>query len=336
MVALDGNEIQPMDVDGIILLPGETVDFYMEASQPGGLYWMRLRSWGVKNGPFDKPDGIINEGWAIIDYDSSTQEPSSTYFKCTDSKLCFIFNCPFPAFPQKDHKVCISVADARSAIDSATLKDTYGLEDNTGKIIENFYNFNYAVSSCINAHRFINPSVPVWQGIEENTTPCPTDCGEKCGCNCTFIDKIPLNSVLQIVLLNSAISPFTGHHTIHLHGYNFAVLKMGYPEYNQTSDYWIKQVNNDIKCDSKLCAFAKWRQGHATNLNLANPPIKDTVVIPAMGYVVLRLNASNPGFWFMHCHVDMHMIEGMAMVLHVGNTDTSKLPSGFPTCHNFD
>ena len=36
------------------------------------------------------------------------------------------------------------------------------------------------------------------------------------------------------------------------------------------------------------------------------------VVIPANGYVVLRFRADNPGVWFFHCHIDLHLVGGMA------------------------
>jgi FtsP/CotA-like multicopper oxidase with cupredoxin domain len=46
--------------------------------------------------------------------------------------------------------------------------------------------------------------------------------------------------------------------------------------------------------------------------------MKDTVYIPAQGYVVLRIHANNPGIWFFHCHVLWHSGAGMAMSIQVG------------------
>ena len=333
-MAVDGNEVEPMEVDAIMLTIGERVDFIIDAIQPGGCYWMRLRSWGVKDGIFTQPDDHIDEGWAIIDYDSSTLEPSSTYLTCSDSNPCFVFNCPFPAFPEIDNKICISMAEARSSIDSHILKETYGLEDTVNNVVEKFYNFNFALFSCINAHRFISPTAPLWQGIEGNTTPCPTDCGQNGDCKCTHIDNIPLNSVIQLTFVNTDANIGTSHHPVHLHGHNFAVLKIGYPDYNETAGVCAKP-NNEIECDTNLCASAKWREGHATDLNFNNPPIKDTVFVPSRGYVVVRFKTDNPGFWFMHCHIDIHAVEGMAMILNIGHNNQLNLPDKFPTCANF-
>lgn len=43
------------------------------------------------------------------------------------------------------------------------------------------------------------------------------------------------------------------------------------------------------------------------------PFVSDTVIVPAGGYVVIDFIATNPGHWFMHCHVDHHLQTGMAM-----------------------
>lgn len=37
-----------------------------------------------------------------------------------------------------------------------------------------------------------------------------------------------------------------------------------------------------------------------------NAVVKDTVIIPDGGYVVVRFIADNPGVWFFHCHLAFH------------------------------
>lgn len=51
------------------------------------------------------------------------------------------------------------------------------------------------------------------------------------------------------------------------------------------------------------------------------PLLKDTVYVPAMGYVVLRFPLNNQGLWLMHCHVLWHQAVGMGMVFKVGDID---------------
>ena len=56
--------------------------------------------------------------------------------------------------------------------------------------------------------------------------------------------------------------------------------------------------------------------------DLNRAPLKDTVIIPAGGYAVVYFRANNPGYWFLHCHIEVHQLEGMAVVI---NDSTGKL-----------
>jgi FtsP/CotA-like multicopper oxidase with cupredoxin domain len=51
--------------------------------------------------------------------------------------------------------------------------------------------------------------------------------------------------------------------------------------------------------------------------NLQNPIRKDTVYVPAWGYMVIRFLADNEGIWALHCHILWHHGSGMAMALQV-------------------
>ena len=42
------------------------------------------------------------------------------------------------------------------------------------------------------------------------------------------------------------------------------------------------------------------------------PAQRDTVMVQAGGYVVLRFQAYNPGVWFFHCHIEWHLEGGLA------------------------
>ncbi|KAG5993465.1 hypothetical protein E4U52_001934 [Claviceps spartinae] len=60
-------------------------------------------------------------------------------------------------------------------------------------------------------------------------------------------------------------------------------------------------------------------KAQAKKLNVVNPLRKDTVHVPAMGYVILRFPLDNEGLWLLHCHVLWHQAVGMGMVIQVGN-----------------
>ncbi len=75
-------------------------------------------------------------------------------------------------------------------------------------------------------------------------------------------------------------------HPFHLHGHNFQVLARERK----------KHYEHD---SSKFSDF---------------PLVRDTIVVPNHGYVVLRFIADNPGVWFFHCHTDWHAATGLGVV----------------------
>ncbi|XP_020594846.1 laccase-3-like [Phalaenopsis equestris] len=106
----------------------------------------------------------------------------------------------------------------------------------------------------------------------------------------TKIYKIKYGSVVQVVLQGSSLL-LEEEHPIHLHGYDFYVMGRGIGE------------------------FVMERDGG--ELNMVDPPKRNTVGIPAGGWTVIRFVANNPGVWLMHCHMEIHHEWGMAMVFWV-------------------
>jgi FtsP/CotA-like multicopper oxidase with cupredoxin domain len=74
-------------------------------------------------------------------------------------------------------------------------------------------------------------------------------------------------------------------HPIHLHGHDFFVLAQGSGAY-----------------DAGTVALAT-----------ANPPRRDTAMLPSAGYLVMAWQTDNPGAWLMHCHIGWHTSEGFAV-----------------------
>lgn len=88
-------------------------------------------------------------------------------------------------------------------------------------------------------------------------------------------------------------------HPVHLHGHHFHVLKIGYPPFDPITGNSTAR-SPDIQCLNDGCSEAtwadpSWMNGNIPGLNLMNPPIKDTVSVPAHGYVIIRFVADNPG-----------------------------------------
>jgi hypothetical protein len=104
--------------------------------------------------------------------------------------------------------------------------------------------------------------------------------------------SIAANLDVQIIIYNDSPT----YHPIHIHGYNFRILFESEAKANRRFDR-----TTDV-------------------LNLANPPHAHTVSVPGAGFVVLHLKTDNIGFWLVHCHMDLHLEGGMALILRVGST----------------
>jgi hypothetical protein len=49
------------------------------------------------------------------------------------------------------------------------------------------------------------------------------------------------------------------------------------------------------------------------SLNFANPPRRDTSILPGLGWLLIAFPANNPGIWLMHCHIAWHISEGLGV-----------------------
>ncbi|KAK6043029.1 multicopper oxidase [Cooperia oncophora] len=71
--------------------------------------------------------------------------------------------------------------------------------------------------------------------------------------------------------------------------------------------------------------------GAVEGMNTVNPPLRDTITLPVGGYIVIRFRATNPGWWFAHCHVELHAMSGTAYAFQVGeHEDIPPPPKNFP------
>lgn len=66
-------------------------------------------------------------------------------------------------------------------------------------------------------------------------------------------------------------------------------------------------------------------------INTANPPRRDAVVTPQASpanatWTVVRYQASQPGAWLMHCHIQSHLGGGMALLIQDGVDAWPKVP----------
>lgn len=357
VIESDGNPVEPVKLESVILFPGETYTVEFEANQKPGRYWIRATTlrmgYGYEN---PQPDDIVWDAKAILHYkgtNDTTGDPSSRRQNCTSETPCKILNCAWPAYRQDlyPNMECVAISDLR--LDNSRYHGHEGdiSLDDENVDLELFLNMAFPLTvpgSSINSRRMVMPSAPLSQNPSTwDLVPCTSKCDEK-GCRCSNIVNIPANKTVQLVMMSDIFgglqestnfgSKGKAHHPMHLHGYNFRVLKMGFPVVDNTTGK-ILRGNDDIACNwrqDRTCSRPYWTAGSPTGLNFDNPPGKNTVVVPAMGYTVVRFRTNNPGYWLLHCHVMLHHFEGMLLILNVSYEDHPPVPQGFPTCQSFD
>ncbi|EMD36964.1 multicopper oxidase [Gelatoporia subvermispora B] len=97
-------------------------------------------------------------------------------------------------------------------------------------------------------------------------------------------------SVVQMIIDNLD----DGDHPFHLHGHKFWIMGGGDGRY----------------------------QGQA--VNNTNPMLRDTNIIPAYTWMILRFEANNPGYWAFHCHIQWHMAAGLLFQFNVLPSESSQ------------
>ncbi|KAI4966686.1 hypothetical protein ZWY2020_037169 [Hordeum vulgare] len=116
---------------------------------------------------------------------------------------------------------------------------------------------------------------------------------------------LPFNASVELVMQDTSILGFESH-PLHLHGFNFFVVGQGFGNYDAVND--------------------------PAKFNLVDPVERNTVGVPAGGWVAIRFLADNPGVWFMHCHLEVHTTWGLRMAWLVldGSLPNQKLPPHRP------
>lgn len=65
-------------------------------------------------------------------------------------------------------------------------------------------------------------------------------------------------------------------------------------------------------------------------VNPQNPQRRDTAILPPSGYLVVQIDADNPGVWPFHCHIAWHVSAG----LYINVIERPDLVEGFQIPQN--
>ena len=71
---------------------------------------------------------------------------------------------------------------------------------------------------------------------------------------------------------------------------------LGFPELDENGN--VVGINKDLTCLDPTCRKLKWDEEAIKEKRLRHPFVaKNTILIPSMGYVIVRVIANNPGIF---------------------------------------
>ncbi|XP_054796625.1 laccase-5-like [Prosopis cineraria] len=327
VVGADASYVKPFTTNVLMLGPGQTTDVLITGDQPSSRYYMAARAYqSAQNAAFDnttttailqyKPAKHLSKGASGV---KPVMPPLPAY---NDTNTVTAFSRKFRS-PRK--------AEVPTEIDES-LFFTVGLGlnkcppnfrkrrcqgPNGTRFTASMNNVSFALPrniSILQAHQLGVPGVfttdfpaspPVKFDYTGNVSrslwqPVPG----------TKVYKLKYGSRVQVVLQDTNIVT-PENHPIHLHGYDFYIVAEGFGNFNPKKD--------------------------TAKFNLVDPPLRNTVAVPVNGWAAIRFVADNPGAWIMHCHLDVHINWGLAMVFLVEN-GVGKLqsieppPADLPLC----
>ncbi|KAL3512189.1 hypothetical protein ACH5RR_024906 [Cinchona calisaya] len=309
VVEIDAVYTKPFTTKAIMIAPGQTTNVLLTANQKpdhSGMFVMAARPYLTSVFPFDNSTTIGFLKYIKTTKTETIQPPLPPYTLPDNlppmhdtvfatkfaNKLRSLGSADYPCNVPKtvDKKVFTAI--------SLNLQDCPANETCKG-----FRNKRFLAS--MNNQSFIRPSTSILECHYKNLTSANlfSNFPEKppFPFNYTGVDPVaenmntkfgskllvvPFGTKLEIVLQDTNfLNP--ENHPIHVHGHNFFVVGRGFGNYNPLKD--------------------------PLHYNLVDPPERNTVAVPMGGWAAIRINADNPGVWFVHCHLEEHTTWGLAM-----------------------
>ncbi|KAL5991854.1 Laccase-17 [Asimina triloba] len=329
VVQVDAVYVKPFQTDTLLITPGQTTNVLLKTKpqNPNATFLMLARPYVSGQAPFDNS---TTAGLLEYQHHNSANLPGmkrlplfkpslpalndTAFFTNYVRKLRSLANAQFPAnVPQKvDKRFFFTVG-----LGTLPCPKGQACQGPNGAKLAAYINnvsFTTPTTALLQAHFFRQsrgvyttdfPRKPLFQFNYTGTPP-----------NNTLVSTgvralvLPFNTRVELVMQDtSMIGPES--HPLHLHGFDFYVVGQGFGNFDPNKD--------------------------PSNFNLVDPVERNTVGVPAGGWVAIRFQADNPGVWFMHCHLEVHLSWGLKMVWVVmdGKLPNQKLPpppSDLPKC----
>ncbi|XAR65980.1 Laccase [Bertholletia excelsa] len=326
VVGADASYLRPFITSVIMLGPGQTTDVLITGDQPPARYYIAARAYASAQGaPFDNTTTT-----AILEYKAapcpakgvSIKPVSAIFPNFNDTATATAFSTSLRS-PEKALVPADIDENLFFTVGLGLMKCPQGAKSSTcqgpngGRFAASMNNVSFVLPSnfsILQAHHHGVPGV-----FSNNFPPVPPRKFDYTGnvsqslwqpAKGTEVYRLKYGARVQLVIQGTSIVT-AENHPIHLHGYDFYIIAEGFGNFNPTTD--------------------------TKKFNLVDPPMRNTASLPVGGWAVIRFVADNPGAWIMHCHLDVHLTWGLAMVFIVddGIGELEKLespPADLPLC----
>ncbi|KAL6641655.1 hypothetical protein ACP70R_019836 [Stipagrostis hirtigluma subsp. patula] len=348
VVAADANYVRPYTTDVIAIAPGETVDALVVAdAAPGGRYYMVALADQEPEPELQIPQFVSRGIVQYISQNHSTGDGAGASSLISDAPLApempdqhdvmtsFYFHgnltrlhrggLPPPPPARVDERLYVTLAGgsickrggqsckrggSNESIIVATMNNVSFQPPTTARLplLEAHYYHTGGLDALQElpdrpprAFNFTDPAYIPWGPNEAWLEPTT---------KATVARRFRHGAVVEVVFQGTSLMARDAH-PMHLHGHDMFVLAQGLGNYDAARD--------------------------VARYNLVDPPVRNTALVPGLGWLAVRFVADNPGLWYMHCHYEFHLSMGMIAIFIVedGPTVDTSLPpppADFPTC----
>lgn len=301
VVEADGNYVQPFAVEDMDIYSGESYSVLLTTDQDPSLnYWVSISVRGRKP---QTPQGLTmlhyqhHPKTSLIPTSPPPVTPlwnNYTHSKLFTNKILALMGTPQP--PITTHRR-ITLLNTQNYIDGYT---KWAINNLSLVLPATPYlgSIKYGLKNAF-GQKTPPENFPINYDVMKPATNQNSSYGNG-------VYMLGFNTTVDVILQNAnALAANTSEiHPWHLHGHDFWVLGYGEGRFSDKEN----------------------------NLNLKNPPLRNTAVIFPFGWTALRFVADNPGVWAFHCHIEPHLHMGMGVVFAEGVHLVGKVPDEALTC----
>lgn len=327
VVELDGHPIKPKTVSSLDIHVGQRAAVLLTANQPSGIYWMDAATSGrsaVRYGsgllqydglPFPNDvEGAAGElnpsllavrashpAWNDIGFRLAQQQG----YEALDTSIAPKKADKTFVFLNTQERFVAGNQDNSAASDSTglgigdALSDTPQCQCNAAPSAGGYLKWAVARKT------FKNPKTPLLQELYYGTETRSPKALEKIG-----MYQLEKGKTYDVVLQNyPACNGACETHPWHLHGHHFWHIGTYPGTYNASTPYPAGGGGTYLRDTITLVGGLPQNVTPATGQNCSS-------TIQPCGYTIIRFVANNPGAWLFHCHIDWHLIMGMAVAFY--------------------